>query len=88
MIKNIPNQDNLSSEEDIYQLIYMNDKNQSVEVYETNYLPCDDLFSHLKTGESIFITKKKIANHTSNPCFTKRTNQAIKKKKSMYLTRS
>ena len=86
MIKNIPKQDNLSSEEDIYQLIYMDDKNQSVEVYEMNYLPCDELFDHLKTGESIFITKKKMQTQESNVSNHKK--QASIKKKNMYLIRS
>jgi len=43
-----------------FQLFFLkNDKDQSVEVIETNRIDLEELIKHLKFGESIFITVKK-----------------------------
>ncbi len=58
--ENSSNQNDISCEEEIFQLIYMDTENQKVEVWETNHLAFDDLINHLKTNESVFISKKRI----------------------------
>lgn len=52
-------------EQDIFQLLFLDPKNQTVEAWETNCIECDDLINHLRAGESVFISPKKAyANFT------------------------
>jgi hypothetical protein len=48
----------LDSEEDVFQLLFLNPENQTVEAWETNCIVFDDLINHLRAGESVFINPK------------------------------
>ena len=58
-ILNNPDENKKSSEQEIYQMLFINDENQSVEAYETNSIVFEDLINHLKKGKSVFINRKK-----------------------------
>jgi hypothetical protein len=45
--------------EDVFQILFLNVENQTVEAVETNCIEIDDLIIHLKACESVFINPKK-----------------------------
>ena len=57
----------LDSDEDVFQLLFLHPENQTVEAWETNSIDFEDLNSHLRAGESVFISpKKQTQRSTSN----------------------
>lgn len=54
-----PDGDKLDSEQDVFQILFIHTKNQTVEAWETNRIVIDDLINHLRAGESVFINPKK-----------------------------
>jgi hypothetical protein len=54
-----PDRDEIISEQDVFQLLFLNTENQTVEAWETNSIELDDLIDHLRAGESVFINPKK-----------------------------
>ena len=50
-----------NSNNKVYQLLFIQDKNQSVEAYETNCITCvfEELTNKLRIGNSVFINQKK-----------------------------
>ena len=51
--------DELVSDGHVFQLLFLHPENQTVEAWETNSVECEDLISHLRLGESVFISSKK-----------------------------
>lgn len=47
------------AEQDIFQLLFIETENQTVEAWETNFIVFDDLINHLRAGKSVFISLKK-----------------------------
>ena len=43
----------------VYQLIFLNTENQTVEAWETNYLEVDNIIRQLRAGGSVFISPKR-----------------------------
>ncbi len=54
-----PDRDELGSEQDVFQILFLHAENQTVEAWETNRIVIDDLIKHLRAGESVFINPKK-----------------------------
>jgi hypothetical protein len=54
-----PDSNELDSEQDVFQILFLHAENQTVEAWETNRIIIDDLINHLKAGESVFISPKK-----------------------------
>jgi len=53
----------LFSEKEIQILFLKNDKENYVEAYETNTLPCSEIIEHLNRGESVFISNKSLTQN-------------------------
>ena len=51
----------INSENKVYQLLFIQDKNQNVEAYETNCIKCvyEELANQLRIGNSVFINQKR-----------------------------
>ncbi len=47
------------AKQDIFQLLFLDTENQTVEAWETNFIVFDDLINHLRAGKSVFISLKK-----------------------------
>ena len=52
----------ICEQQPVYQLLFIQDKNQSIEAYETNCIKCayEELINQLETGNSVFINQKRI----------------------------
>jgi len=72
--------DEHDSEQDVFQLLFLNTENESIEAWETNSIECEDLINHLKAGESVFISPKRQNRRSNN-----RVDKEMKKK--AYFTR-
>ncbi len=52
----------ISEQQPVYQLLFIQNKNQSIEAYETACIKCayEELLNQLEAGNSVFINQKRI----------------------------